>query len=143
MDIFRVYRYLKGGCEGKGKRLFPVAPSDRTRGTGHKLKHGGEFPPQHQEILVCCESHQELAQVSQKAAVLCILGDIQSCLEVVLYNMLYMNMFLEHEQLTKRPLQVPSNLHCSVTSWAFPPAMGAFYSFEDPCQSYVKMPCWH
>lgn len=77
-----------------------MTPSDRAGGTGPKLKHVGDVPPQYQEIPVYCEGGQALAQVSQKAAVLYILGDIQSFLEVVLDNMLYMSL-LEHEHLTK------------------------------------------
>jgi len=37
-DLRNASKYLQGGGQEDGTRLFPVVPSDRTRGNGHKLE---------------------------------------------------------------------------------------------------------
>jgi len=39
-DLINAYKYLKCGGQEDRARLFPVVPSNGTRGNGHHLKHG-------------------------------------------------------------------------------------------------------
>ena len=39
-DFINTYKYLKGGCQDDGTRLFSIVPNARPRGHGHKLEHG-------------------------------------------------------------------------------------------------------
>jgi len=38
-ELINAYKYLQGGGQEDGAKLFSVVPSNRTRGSGHKLKH--------------------------------------------------------------------------------------------------------
>jgi len=67
-----VYKYLKGGSEEDGARLFSVVPSDRTKG-----KSGQEVPFEHQETLFYCEGGETLAQVAQRHCRVSILENTQ------------------------------------------------------------------
>jgi len=44
-DFVNLYKCRQGECKEDEVRLFPVVPSDRIRGNGHKLK----LLPEHQE----------------------------------------------------------------------------------------------
>ena len=75
-DLLNAYKYLKGGCKEDGARLFPMAPSYRTRGNGLEPETQ-EAPSEHQETLFHCEGGRVLAQVAQIGCGVSIFRDIQ------------------------------------------------------------------
>ncbi|KAK4816404.1 hypothetical protein QYF61_016721 [Mycteria americana] len=73
-DLVNVYNYVKGGCKEDRDRLLSVVSCDRTRGKGHKLKHG-RFPLNITKHFLYCACHLALAQVAQRDYGVSILGD--------------------------------------------------------------------
>lgn len=57
-----VSKYLRGECKKNSTRLFSVVPCDRTRGSGHKLKHR-RFPLNSQKYWFYCEGDWALTKV--------------------------------------------------------------------------------
>ncbi|PKU46971.1 mam domain-containing protein 2 [Limosa lapponica baueri] len=75
-DPSHVYKHLKGERKEDRARLFPVVPSDRTKGNRHKSKHRS-FILNIRKQFCHCEGDQALAQATQEGCGASILGDIQ------------------------------------------------------------------
>ncbi|KAK4806261.1 hypothetical protein QYF61_013405 [Mycteria americana] len=96
-DLINVYKYLKGGCKEDRARLFPVVPSDRTRGNGHRLKH--------RRILLNIRKHfffpvrvtQHWHRLPREVVESPSLEIFKSHLDVVLGNWLWMTLLEQRE----------------------------------------------
>ncbi|GAB0187141.1 mitochondrial enolase superfamily member 1 [Grus japonensis] len=72
--LINVYKHLKGGWREDGAVLFPVVPSDRTRGNRHKLKHR-RFCLNIRKHFFYYEGDKAVAQGAQRGGRLSTLGD--------------------------------------------------------------------
>lgn len=68
--------YLKGGCREGRARFFSLVPSDRMRGSGHKLKCK-KFPVNMRKLFSMGVA-EPLAQVAQKGFGVSLPGDNQN-----------------------------------------------------------------
>ena len=70
------YKCIKGGSQVSGSRLFPVVPSDRTRGNGHRMEHRRSRTQE--EKFLHCEGDRALKQAAQRGCGVSFSGDTQN-----------------------------------------------------------------
>ncbi|KAK4826931.1 hypothetical protein QYF61_012780 [Mycteria americana] len=75
-DLSHLYKYLMVVSKEDGVRLFSVVTSDRTRGNGHKLKHG-KFRLSIRKNIFSMRLDQALARVAQRVCGVSVHGVIQ------------------------------------------------------------------
>jgi len=83
-DLRNAYKYLQGGCQEDGSRLFSVVPSDKTKGNGHKLKHRKNLRKNFFTLRVMEHRNRLSWEVVESPS----LEIFKTCLEVVLCNLL-------------------------------------------------------
>ena len=111
-DIIHAYKYLKGGCQEDGAKLFSVVPSDRTRGDRHKLKHR-KFRLNMRKNFFPLRVMEHWNRLPREAVDSPSLEILKTRLDKVLYSLLQVTLLLQ-EGWTRWPTEVPSNRYRSV-----------------------------
>jgi len=90
-DLRNASKYLQGGGQEDGARLFPVVPSDRTRGNRHKLKPG-KFQLNMRNNFFPLRVTEPWPRLPREAAESPSLEILKSCLDVVLCSLLWVTL---------------------------------------------------
>ena len=110
-DLRNAYKYLQGGCQEDGARLFPVVPSDRARGNGHKLKQR-KLQLKMRKNFFTLRVTEPWPRLPREAVESPSLKIFQTCLDVVLCSLLWVTLLGQEVELgdPQRSLPTPTML---------------------------------
>lgn len=73
-NLANVHKYLVGGNEEGGVRIFSVIPMEKIRDYGFKMKHRRTLS-EREETFIYCQGDQDLTQVAQRQCRVSILKE--------------------------------------------------------------------
>ena len=141
-DLRNDDKYLQGAGQEVGARLFPVVPSDRTRGNGHKLKQR-KLQLNRRKSFFPLGVMEPWPRLPREAVESPSLEIFKTRPNVVLCSLLWVTL-LRQGGWTRWPTDVPSNHNHSVILW-FPCfkgrwwGEGLFYGCPCPWSSQWRM----
>jgi len=111
-DLIKAYKYLKGGCQKGGAKLFSVVPSDRTRDSGHKLNQR-KFHLNMKKNFFPLRVKEPWNRLPREDVESPSLDIFKTCLDKVLCSLLLVTLLWQGGWTTCSP-EVPSNPYRSV-----------------------------